>query len=544
MTVLYLSELSSVTEREVGLKAKNLYRVYEAGIRVPEGVVVTVEHYNDWVMKEGLRHEIFRSAVSLKGNGNIAEVAERVERASRRARLIELPDDLVEEIISKLEDISAKFVVVRPSPYAMGLKDGDLEGRMRVWFDRATKEGIKRALINLWTDVFSLRFLSRLLDLGIPPEDVSLATIVQKVIHPMSSGVAICCPSRRAGEILIESTWGLMSQDSPKDRFKVQSDEMKVVESELKEKRYKIIPTAQGIRREEVPQALWVSSSLDEAKTLEIARASITLSHVFGTPTKVEWILQDGTSELYVIQAHKEPERPPIRTIERRVIEFLSQPTSRVEKDEEVRKESKGVEGQRKRREKQTPISIIVTGTRLFLRSKSPKNVEDFDGVLTTLSRSAEVQGKEVIALLPKGLIPEREIEWSTRISYAVVVETDEEIRRIGERLRGLGAREIWAVMRNPGSAITLSWSPIILDIPSLIRPFRSDVSKVIFVEKLLNLMRGKKFIISLIYGPLTETFIERGIAAGAYGIAVEGKANYYRQVIYRSELRKVLGIL
>ncbi len=549
MTILYLSDLRGASEEDVGLKAKNLYRVIENGIRVPPGLVITTSQFNRWLQREGLRHEIFKLARSLRDERtDLTKVKERLDKVFKKAQSIEVPDELIDGILEKLEDISAKFIVVRPSLYAMGLRDGDLEGRTRVWFDKADKEGIKRALTNLWLEAFSLRLIARLIDLGIPPEDISMAAIIQRGIYPLSSGVAVCCPSRRAGEVLIESTWGLMTSNSAKDRFKVSVEDMRVVESEVEEKRYRIVPTPQGTKREEVPQNLWVNSSLDEAKIMEITRTSISLSRVFGTPTRVEWIVQDGTSDLYVIQSHKEPERPPVRAVEKRVLEFLSQPVQRFseeaeaevqEKTEAEKKEEVVGEGYYRR-----PIIVsVITGTRLFLRSSSPKNVERFDGVITTLNKATSIQGKEVIALLPKGVPFEDKISRSVYMSYAIVAETTEEMELYLHWLKGYGVGNLWAVMRNPGTAITLDWDKVILDVPSLIKPFSNEISKVAYVDKLLSNLSGKKFIVSVKHGPLTPKFLEAAVMRGAYGIAVGGKPLYYRQLIYKLERRKLLGI-
>ncbi len=550
MTILYLSDLRGAPEEDVGFKAKNLYRVIESGIRVPPGLVVTTSQFNRWLQREGLRHEIFRLARYLREDeANLAKVKEWLDRVFRKAQSMEVPDELIEGILEKLDDLSAKFIVVRPSPYAMGLKDGDLEGRTRVWFDRANKEGIKRALTNLWLEAFSLRLIARLIDLGIPPEDISIAAIIQKVIYPLSSGIAVCCPSRRAGEVLIESTWGLMAADSAKDRFKVLVEDMRVVESEVEEKRFRAVPTPQGIKREEVPQNLWVNSSLDEAKIIEITRTSVNLSKVFGTPTRVEWIVQDGTSDLYVIQAHKEPERPPVRAVEKRVLEFLSQPVQRLSREVEVNKEKAEVEKAKEvvveEKHYRKPIVVsVVTGTRLFLRSSSPKNVDRFDGVITTLDKAPSIQGKEVIALLPRGVpFEENKISRSVYRSYAIIAETTDEIELYLSLLKGYGVKDLWAVMRNPGAAITLDWDKVILDVPSLIKPFSSEMGKVVYINRLLSSMKGKKFIVSVKHGPLTPKFIEAAIMEGAYGVAVGGKPSYYRQLIYKIEVRKLLEI-
>ncbi len=339
--IVKMDESLARSEVSVGLKAMNLAKVKEAGIDVPFTIIVPSEDISNLLSKCGIRHKVFMLSRALLDK-EIQDKVRELERDLRSSILsLTIPEELVSEILDSISGNIGKISVARPSPYAPELRDGDLKGRMSVWYDEPTRRGIIRSIQQVISGVFSLRSMARLLDLGIYPEDMDLAIIFQKAIFPRSSGLAICCPARRKNEILVESTWGIMDS-VPKDRFRISIDLMDIVESELSEKKVKLIPSTQGLREVEVPHDLWMEPSLrgDEAKN--IARISSELSLTLGTPTLMEWIIQEGSNSLFVIQAHRESERPPIKTIEKKVLRLLEEKVGygEISKKPEVREKS------------------------------------------------------------------------------------------------------------------------------------------------------------------------------------------------------------
>ncbi len=339
--IVKMDESLARSEVSVGLKAMNLAKVKEAGIDVPFTIIVPSEDISNLLSKCGIRHKVFMLSRALLDK-EIQDKVRELERDLRSSILsLTIPEELVSEILDSISGNIGKISVARPSPYAPELRDGDLKGRMSVWYDEPTRRGIIRSIQRVISGVFSLRSMARLLDLGIYPEDMDLAIIFQKAIFPRSSGLAICCPARRKNEILVESTWGIMDS-VPKDRFRISIDLMDIVESELSEKKVKLIPSTQGLREVEVPHDLWMEPSLrgDEAKN--IARISSELSLTLGTPTLMEWIIQEGSNSLFVIQAHRESERPPIKTVEKKVLRLLEEKVGygEISKKPEVREKS------------------------------------------------------------------------------------------------------------------------------------------------------------------------------------------------------------
>ncbi|MDK2383419.1 MAG: PEP/pyruvate-binding domain-containing protein, partial [Candidatus Korarchaeota archaeon] len=380
--LISLDDVPKHTEMEVGLKAWNLSKVKGTGVRVPFTVIIPSDVISQLMSESGIRHDIFKLSRIVMDSNSPEKAFELEKEVRSKINSLSIPEDLLDGIMDSIAGNVEKMIVARPSPYASELVDGDLKGRMGVWYDEPTKKGIVRSIQRVLGDSFSLKAIARMMDLGVYPEDLDLAIMIQKVIFPRSSGIAICCPARRRNEILVESTWGSMN-GVPKDRFRISMDLMEVVESELSEKKVKLVPSPQGIREVEVPHHLWMEPSVKGGEIEVIARTSADLSLILGTPTLMEWVIQEGTDVLFVIQAHKEPERPPVKPLERKVINWLEERREVREIKEERSKEVKKAEpltrpGKVAPREVEiSPVALVASKIYVRYPAELPRGLVD-----------------------------------------------------------------------------------------------------------------------------------------------------------------------
>jgi pyruvate,water dikinase len=317
--ILSLRDVPLRSEEEVGSKAWNLAKVLSEGLRVPVTFLIPSTEVSRMLM-EGLRHKIFELSRSLLSEDwNYLFEMERELKSSLST--VQVPEELLEELMRAIDGSIRDIAIIRPSPFSQGISEGDLKGRISVWYFRPERKELLRAIQRVLSESFNLRMLARIHDLGLYPEDLSLALMIQEVIVARSSGVAVCCPARR-NEIVIKSTWGSFDE-RPSDRFRVGIDLGEVIESEINEKKTKLLPTDKGLKEFDVEADLWLMPSISKEEVMRIASISLSLSRIFGTPNVIEWIIQEGTNDIFIIQAYKESEKPKIKSLERKVIDMI-----------------------------------------------------------------------------------------------------------------------------------------------------------------------------------------------------------------------------
>ncbi|MCD6348916.1 MAG: hypothetical protein J7L91_04750 [Candidatus Korarchaeota archaeon] len=542
--IVSLEDVPKHSEVDVGLKAWNLSKVKRSGVNVPFTAVMPSEEISDLISYSGIRHKIFRLSRALIE----AEDPEEIWKLDKDLRLsilsLEIPDDLLDEIMDFITGNIEKIMVARPSPYAPGLVDGDLKGRMSVWYDEPTKRGLRGALRHILSSAFSLRSIARLLDLGIYPEDLNLAVILQSVVLPRSSGIAICCPARRRNEILVESTWGAMDS-VPKDRFRISIDLMEIMESELSEKKIKLIPTPQGLKEVDIPHHLWMEPSLKVNEVENIAKVSSDLSLILGTPTLVEWIVQDSTDSLFVIQAHKEPERPPIKALEKKVMKWLDERRrSQKEMSKEVEIRPKEVRRISEAREMAPMKYHVFIASKIFVRSSSGDGVDGYLMDVEDLEGIMPDEGKVYLVFVPPDLESIKLPDLGPETKLVVRVSDLEMVKELAVKLSSLFPFSDFIAYISDTTSVLLSESlseifeGAILDIGSL-RKLGEEVlrASVSVVTKHFN------YVLADISGAnLSVDIVEELLEEGVDGFCVDEESlDDQLAVIGRAEMRYLL---
>ncbi len=427
--IISLQDAHSLSEHEIGSKALNLAKVSSAGFKVPNTLIIPSEGILSILNDHGLRHMIFELSRALLPGDSASDLLRMERELKSRFLSLKLSDALLREIAAVAREKISGFLVVRPSPFSPGLSDGDLKGRVSAWYCGLSEGEIQRAILKVLSDSFNLRAIARLLDLGVYPEDLSLALILQEAVVPRSSGVAVCYPAGRR-EILVRSTWGLMD-GVPADKFRMSIDLSDLTESEINEKKTKILPTDHGLMEVSVESDLWLMPSLSREEAREIASISLDLSLIFGTPTVVEWMIGERSKSTFVIQAYRESGKPKMKTLERKVNDLMeSKATVSVEAGGKVVTEPPV----KMSREAEFPL----LASRIYVRW--PGHPDLVDGFLVTKEQVKEVGGCDrAILIFDKGL--DEELLRNCRNGYLVVKSGEisvDELLRIRSEYPGL----------------------------------------------------------------------------------------------------------
>ena len=110
--IVSLEDVPKHSEVDVGLKAWNLSKVKRSGANVPFTAVMPSEEISDLISYSGIRHKIFRLSRALIE----AEDPEEIWKLDKDLRLsilsLEIPDDLLDEIMDFIAGNIEKIMVV------------------------------------------------------------------------------------------------------------------------------------------------------------------------------------------------------------------------------------------------------------------------------------------------------------------------------------------------------------------------------------------------------------------------------------------------
>ena len=242
---------------QAGSKAGSLAKLLAAGFPVPDGFVVTVAAFDDFI-------------ASLDRRGISQET---VERSS-------MPPAIEGELADAIADLGNVPVAVRSSGVAEDLPDASFAGQYETVLDVHGVEAILEAIKRCWASAFNKRVTAYRETHGIT-DGLHMAVLVQRLIRADAAGVAFTANpvTGDRSETVVSAVRGLgerlvSGQASP--------DEWIVKEGKA---------TCQR-----APE-----HAINAAMALEVASLARRVEKHFGSPQDVEWAAADG--KLCLLQA-------------------------------------------------------------------------------------------------------------------------------------------------------------------------------------------------------------------------------------------------
>jgi pyruvate,water dikinase len=283
-----LTALASASLAAVGGKALNLGRLAAADLPVPPGFCLTTVGYQKAAPTE---MEVLAArldgANSLDGGGGLSD-GDRDELA-RRAREAVAAAPVPPDVETAIRDAYAAMgpgpVAVRSSATAEDLPFASFAGQQDSFMDvvgaDAVVEAVRRCWASLWTD----RAVAYRTTNGIRHREVSLAVVVQQMVHAGTAGVLFTANpvTGTRTETVIDSSPG---------------PGQAVVSGAVNPDHYVVEPASGRILHQ--PQS--PAGSLTEPQLRALASLGDAAQQLFGAPQDVEWVI-DGGGKAWLTQS-------------------------------------------------------------------------------------------------------------------------------------------------------------------------------------------------------------------------------------------------
>lgn len=333
--VKWFSELNKDSIPVAGGKGANLAEIYNLGIPVPPGFVITATAYNHFLDHAIIRPRIVEllSKINYEDTKQLEEVTSNIRTIIEKAPMSK---PLQEEIIEAYENLATEpnlkknnsvseilnkspgsiFVAVRSSATAEDLADASFAGQQESFLNVKGKEDLIQKIKECFASLFTARATYYRNKKGFAHDKTSLAVVVQKMVDSDKSGVMFSKdPSYNDNNVIIEAVWGLgegiVSGRVTPDRY--------VISHDLKITDKKILTKKVAITRDSEGKNIIVSLKDDYAKNQvltdsqikDLAKISLELEEHYKKPQDTEFAVENDI--LYIVQTR------PITTIGKRL---------------------------------------------------------------------------------------------------------------------------------------------------------------------------------------------------------------------------------
>ncbi|MBQ8162579.1 MAG: phosphoenolpyruvate synthase [Clostridia bacterium] len=277
-----------------GGKGANLGEMFQAGLQVPPGAVLTSGAYELFLRENHL------------DPGRMLE--EGMQPSDIRGRMLEgsLPEAVEAELRQFYERLAGGTrLAVRSSATAEDLSDASFAGQQETFLNVAGEEQLQRSILACYASLWGDRAAAYRKARGYDSMSVRMAVVLQEMIESEKAGVMFTrSPAGGEDEVLINASWGLgeavvSGLVTPDEYVCTRSGEIRRRTPGTKEVR--VVYGDEGTRIEETPQALRSSDTLTEDEARELVAQGLRIEAYYGRPMDVEWAIRQGN--IYLLQA-------------------------------------------------------------------------------------------------------------------------------------------------------------------------------------------------------------------------------------------------
>ncbi|MBS3162799.1 phosphoenolpyruvate synthase [Candidatus Woesearchaeota archaeon] len=316
-----------------GGKGANLGIMYNLGLPVPPGFVVTSYSFKHYIQVSGLDKKIFGKLkkLNVENNDQLQETSKWIQE---QIVTTPMPDAVREEIIeayeemdvngSKVENLmkggNGALVAVRSSATAEDQADASFAGQQASFMNVKGHRELIAHVLACWASLYTARAIYYRVKNNYPHEKVYIAVVVQKMINSDSAGVmfSVNVVTNDTKEILIEAAYGLgeavVSGSITPDEFVLDKKTLDVKSKKIAKKTWMYVrdpKTFENIKKMDVPKDLQEESCLKSSEIQKLAELAIKIEKHYGKPQDIEFAIEKG--KLYIVQSR------PVTTLNKEV---------------------------------------------------------------------------------------------------------------------------------------------------------------------------------------------------------------------------------
>jgi pyruvate,water dikinase len=220
-----------------------------------------------------------------------------------------MPEDIAAAIDRAYQGLGASNppVAVRSSATAEDLPETSFAGQQETLLNVHGCQKVREAVQRCWASLWTARALGYRARMGIRPEDVALAVVVQQLVPADAAGVLFTVNplSGARDEMMINAAWGLgealVGGGMTPDMLLVDKQSGAIRSQEIADKGLMTICLAEGTASEPVPPGKRKLAVLSTEQAGELAQLGARIEHLYGMPMDIEWAFSSGRA--FILQA-------------------------------------------------------------------------------------------------------------------------------------------------------------------------------------------------------------------------------------------------
>ncbi len=297
-----------------GGKAAKLAAMEASGVRVPPGLAIPTEVYDEYVDSTGLRGriliELSRKDLSGMRYEELWDIAQDIKAMFTGTPI---PTDLSDEMGTAVDEVvPERAVAVRSSALGEDSATASFAGIHESFVNVRGREDVLEHVRLVWASLWSESALMYKKELGLDVRGSAMAVLVQELVEGDRSGIAFTespvDPEAGVIEAVHGLNQGLVDGLVEPDRWMVSRRDGRVVSHTPAERQRAMRPAAGGVDLQPLTDGLTGVPPLRNNEVPWVWDLAMGAEVLFGAPQDVEWTIR--RDDLYALQSR------PITTLD------------------------------------------------------------------------------------------------------------------------------------------------------------------------------------------------------------------------------------
>ncbi|MBU1112183.1 MAG: phosphoenolpyruvate synthase [archaeon] len=318
--VAWFKDLDENSLPVAGGKGNNLGIMFNLGLPVPGGFIVTAQTYKEFVETTQINDKIFAILKGLDVN-DTEDLQKRTTKIQELIISTPVPENIAEEIkecyevlsldkkhATELVDSKDVFVAVRSSATAEDLPEASFAGQQATLLNVRGKEDLVKAVKECWASLFTARATYYRVKNNFPHDKVLIAVVVQRMVNSTKSGImfTINPSTNKKDEIVIEAVYGLgeaiVSGSVNPNLYIIDKASREIKTIEVKKQDWGLFRDENGHNvKREISDADKKSQTITDREIKELARLGQKIENHYGKPQDIEWAIEGDN--VMIVQA-------------------------------------------------------------------------------------------------------------------------------------------------------------------------------------------------------------------------------------------------
>ena len=320
--VLRFADVGLGDVASVGGKGASLGELLRAGIRVPNGFVVTTAAFRQAIEHLDADGDIVRRIEAL----DPADAASLAATTAEIRAIVEsapLPADVADAVTPSYAALCAESgehelpVAVRSSATSEDSAEASFAGLQDTYLWVHGADSVLEHVRRCWASLYSVESVTYRLRRDIPETDLAMAVVVQRMVDSRSSGVMFT-RSPLTGDrsvVCVDASWGLgsavVSGDVTPDSFVVSKVTGEITRRTVATKTtwHQPDPKGSGVVETAVPGQLQDVPSVSDEEIAELVAIARKVEAHYGCPQDIEWAVSRSAASgenVFLLQSRPE----------------------------------------------------------------------------------------------------------------------------------------------------------------------------------------------------------------------------------------------